>query len=60
MKLLSEHENDVGTKTAKVFYDVNGEYVVVVKTETGSHYNAVFKDMASAEYFAEEWVVKDD
>ncbi|MFZ9848074.1 MAG: hypothetical protein ACO3EE_07990 [Flavobacteriales bacterium] len=60
MKLLSEHKNDDETKTAKVFYDDNGEYVVVVKTDTGSYYNAVFKDMNSAEYFAEEWVVKDD
>lgn len=60
MRLLSEYMSEDGTKVAKVFFKSEKEYVVIVKSDTGSYYNTMFTTMRIAEDYAEDWVTKNE
>jgi hypothetical protein len=60
MRVISEYVSDGMTKTAKVFHRGEGDIMVVVKSDTGSHYNVSFKTIQSAEDYAEDWVMKNE
>lgn len=57
MKLLSEYLSDDGKKVAKVYYETNQEYIVMVKDDAGNHYRSKFENMQNAEEYAEDWVL---
>jgi hypothetical protein len=57
MKFLSEHTSDSGDKNATVYHQQENIYVVVAKSDTGSHYSSTFKSLNAAEDFAEDWVL---
>jgi hypothetical protein len=57
MKELSKF---FGEKTeAKVYKDITG-YFTTVKSATGVYYTAKFESEEQAEYYAEDWVNKDE
>jgi hypothetical protein len=51
--------NESGKKSAIVYkHIINGSYSVVVKSDTGSTFNASFDNRQDAEDFAEDWVLE--
>jgi len=60
MKFISEYMNTEMTKTAKVYHRDEKDIIVVVKSDTGSHYNVSFENIQSAEDYAEDWVLNNE
>lgn len=60
MRLLSEYVDDDETKTAKVYFKDKETFVVIVRSDTGTHYSSTFDVLRKAEDFAEDWVMKDE
>ena len=60
MKLISEYMNDDETSTSKVYYRKEKDYVVVVRSDSGTHYSSEFKSLSSAEDYAEDWIFKNE
>jgi hypothetical protein len=48
------------TKTAKVYHRGEKDIMVLVKSDTGSHYNVSFENIQSAEDYAEDWVLNNE
>ena len=59
MKFISEHLSVDELKSARVFLSGNSEtpYMVIVKDDTGTHYQATFNSIERAEDYAEDWVL---
>ena len=60
MKVISEYVSVEMTKTAKVFHRGERDIVVIVKSDTGSHYNVSFQNIQLAEDYAEDWVTNNE
>jgi len=60
MKLISEYMEQDCNRTAKVYYRAENDIVVVVKSDTGSHYNVSYKTIDEAEDYAENWVTNNE
>lgn len=60
MRLISEHTTVDGRSTAKVYFKDVNEFVVVVKSDSGTHYSSTFRDLNPAEDFAEDWILKNE
>jgi hypothetical protein len=60
MKFISEYMNTEMTKTAKVYHQGERGIMVIVKSDTGSHYNVSFENIQSAEDYAEDWVLNNE
>lgn len=60
MRLISEYLSDDETKTARVFHRDEKTFVVIVKSDTGTHYNSTFNSLRVAEDFAEDWILKEN
>jgi hypothetical protein len=58
MRELSKYFGDNNTQ-AVVFKDTEG-YFVTVKSSTGVYYTARFNSEEDAEFYAEDWVSKDE
>ena len=58
MRELSKYFGDNNTQ-AVVFKDAEG-YFVTVKSSTGVYYTARFNSEEDAEFYAEDWVSKDE
>lgn len=60
MRLISEYMTSDERATAKVYFQSKNEFLVVVKSDTGTHYRSAFNDINSAEIFAEDWILKNE
>jgi hypothetical protein len=60
MRFISEYMTDDETKTARVFHRGESKFVVIVRSDTGTHYSAEFDSLRVAEDFAEDWILKDE
>jgi hypothetical protein len=60
MKFISEYMNTEMTKTAKVYHQGERDIIVVVKSDTGSHYNVSFDNLQAAENYAEDWILNNE
>jgi hypothetical protein len=58
MRELSKYFGDNNTEAA-VFKDAEG-FFVTVKSSTGVYYTARFNSEEDAEFYAEDWVNKDE
>lgn len=56
---LSVYYGDNNNKTATVYKDKDG-YFASVKSATGVYYTARFETEEDAEFYAEDWVNKDE
>ena len=59
MKLISEYLSIDELKSAKVFLTGVSQipYAVIVKDDTGTHYQATFATLQTAENYAEDWTL---
>jgi hypothetical protein len=59
VKKLSEYYGDNG-RTATVYKNLEEDhyFIVSVKSESGSSFQAIFENVDFAEDYAEEWVLK--
>jgi hypothetical protein len=48
------------TKTAKVYHRGERDIMVIVKSDTGSHYNVSFDSLQAAENYAEDWILNNE
>ena len=60
MRFISEYMNNTMTKTAKVYHRGEKDFIVIVKSDTGSYYNVSFENIQSAEDYAEDWVINNE
>lgn len=60
MRFISEYMNNEMTKTAKVYHRGDKDIMVIVKSDTGSHYNMSFENLQSAENYAEDWILNNE
>jgi hypothetical protein len=60
MRLISEYMSDDESRTARVFHREEKSFVVVVRSDTGTHYSTQFTALRVAEDFAEDWILKDE
>lgn len=62
MRFTSEYLSDDELKSAKVYWADTDKpekrYIVIVKDDTGTHYQATFASLQQAENYAEDWTQK--
>jgi len=59
MRELSKYFGDKNNTEATVFRDADG-YFATVKSATGVYYTSRFNSEEDAEFYAEDWVNKDE
>lgn len=59
MRLISEYLSVDELKSAKVFLTGTEKkpYTVIVKDDSGTHYQATFNTLEAAENYAEDWTL---